>query len=66
MLGLHLYLEHGLTDPGAFDEHMKFGILDLVSPQDISSKKMAIWPHHPHPHPSPSIPIPKHPHCYFC
>ena len=25
MLGLHLYLEHGLTDPNASDQNMKFG-----------------------------------------
>ena len=44
MLCLHLYLEHGLTDLGAFDEHMKFGILDVVSPQDIIKKEYT-WMH---------------------
>ena len=38
MLGLHLYVEHSLTDPEAFDEHIRFGILDVVSPQDIIKK----------------------------
>ena len=44
MLGLHLYLEHGLTDPDAFDEHIRFGILDVVSPQDIIKKEYT-WMH---------------------
>lgn len=44
MLGLHLYLEHGLSDPDAFDKHMKFGILDVVSPQEIEKKEFT-WMH---------------------
>ena len=44
MLDLHLYLEHGLTDPDAFDEHIRFGILDVVSPQDIIKKEYT-WMH---------------------
>ena len=35
MLGLHLYMEHGLTGPDAFDKNIKFGIIDIVSPADI-------------------------------
>ena len=38
-LGLHLYHEHGLTDPNAFDRHMKFGILDVVTPNDIAKNE---------------------------
>ena len=32
MLGLHLHLDHGRTDPNAFDRHDKFGILEIVNP----------------------------------
>ena len=38
-LGLHLYHEHNLTDPNAFDRHMKFGILDVVTPKDIAKNE---------------------------
>ena len=38
-LGLHLHLEHGLNDPNAFDNHMKFGILEIVNPNDIAKKE---------------------------
>ena len=38
-LGLHLYHDHGLTDPNAFDRHMKFGILEIVNPTDIAKKE---------------------------
>ena len=44
MLGLHLYLEHGLTDPDSFDGHKRFDILDVVSPQDIIKKEYT-WMH---------------------
>ena len=43
-LGLHLYLDHGLTDPNAFDSHVKFGILDVVTPNDIMKKEFR-WMH---------------------
>ncbi len=44
MLGLHLYLDHGLSDPEAFDDNIEFGILDIVSPQDIEKKEYS-WMH---------------------
>ena len=44
MLGLHLHLDHGLTDPDAFDKYMKFGILEVVNPTEIE-KKEYIWMH---------------------
>ena len=43
-LGLHLHLDHGLTDPSAFDTHVKFGILDVVNPNDIMKKEYK-WMH---------------------
>ena len=43
-LGLHLHLDHGLTDPAAFDRHLKFGILDVVSPSMIDVKEFT-WMH---------------------
>ena len=43
-LGLHLYHDHGLTDPNAFDHHIRFGILDVVNPKDISKKEFK-WMH---------------------
>ena len=43
-LGLHLHLEHGLNDPNAFDNHMKFGILEVVNPNDIAKKEYK-WMH---------------------
>ena len=44
MLGLHLHLEHGLTDPDAFDHNIKFGILDVVNPTEIEKKEF-LWMH---------------------
>ena len=44
MLGLHLHLDHGLTDPDAFDKHIKFGILDTVNPTEIEKKEFC-WMH---------------------
>ena len=44
MLGLHLHLDHGLTNPDAFDQHIKFGILDVVNPTEIEKKEYA-WMH---------------------
>ena len=43
-LGLHLHLDHGLTDPNAFDENLSFGILDVVTPTDIDKKEYK-WMH---------------------
>ncbi len=43
-LGLHLHLDHGFTDPNAFDRYMKFGILDIVNPKDIDKKEYK-WMH---------------------
>ena len=43
-LGLHLHLEHGLTHHNAFDENMKFGILDVVNPNEIDKKEFK-WMH---------------------
>ena len=43
-LGLHLHLDHGLTDPNAFDSYVQFGILDVVTPSDIMKKEFR-WMH---------------------
>ena len=43
-LGLHLHLEHGLTSHNAFDQNMRFGILDVVNPNDIEKKEFK-WMH---------------------
>ena len=39
MLGLHLYLEHQINDPDAFDRLIKFGIVDICNPADIEKKE---------------------------
>ena len=44
MLGLHLHHDHGRTDPDAFDQVIKFGILEVVSPTEIE-KKEYFWMH---------------------
>ena len=44
MLGLHLYLDHGITDVNAFDNLFKFGILEVVTPTDIDRKEFR-WMH---------------------
>ena len=44
MLGLHLHNDHGKTDQNAFDDAMKFGILDVVNPTEIEKKEF-IWMH---------------------
>ena len=44
MLGLHLHLDHGYTDPDAFDRHVKFGILEIVNPTDLERKEYC-WMH---------------------
>ena len=38
VLGLHLHLEHGITDANAFNKLFKFGILEVVTPTDIDRK----------------------------
>ena len=43
-LGLHLHLEHGRTDPKAFDEFIKSGILEVVSPSEIEKTEF-MWMH---------------------
>ena len=43
-LGLHLHLDHGLTEPGAFDQFVKFGLLEVVNPNDIDKKEYK-WMH---------------------
>jgi len=43
-LGLHLYLEHSLTDPNAFNMNFKFAILEVVNPSDIDIKECK-WMH---------------------
>ena len=43
-LGLHLHLDHGLTDPNAFNKYFKFGILEVVNPGDIEKKEFK-WMH---------------------
>ena len=44
MLGLHLHLDHGLTNPDAFDQYIKLGILEVVNPTEIEKKEFA-WMH---------------------
>ena len=43
-LGLHLHFDHGFTEPEAFDQHIKFGILEIVNPVDINKKEYK-WMH---------------------
>ena len=44
ILGLHLHNDHGQTNPNAFDETIKFGILDIVSPTEIEKREF-VWMH---------------------
>ncbi len=44
MLGLHLYHDHGITDKNAFNRLVKFGILEVVTPNDIEKKEYK-WMH---------------------
>ena len=37
-------MEHGLTEPNAFDKNIKFGIIDIVTPADIEKKEYR-WMH---------------------
>ena len=39
IIGLHLHHEQGRTDPGAFYQVMKFGILEVVSITEIEKKE---------------------------
>ena len=43
-LGLHLYFDHGITDPNGFNTYFKFGILEVVTPGDIEKKEYR-WMH---------------------
>ena len=43
-LGLHLHFDHGFTEPEAFDQHIKFGILEVVNPVEIDKKEFK-WMH---------------------
>ena len=43
-LGLHLHLDHGLTDPNTFDNNISFGILEVVNLVDIERKEFQ-WMH---------------------
>ena len=43
-LGLHLHKDHGFTETNAFDQHLKFGILNVVNPADIDVKEY-VWMH---------------------
>ena len=43
-LGLHLHNEHGCVDPDDFDKHLKFAILEVVSPTNIEVKEFK-WMH---------------------
>ena len=36
--------DHGLTDPNAFNQYFKFGILEVVTPGDIEKKEFK-WMH---------------------
>ena len=43
-LGLHLHLDHGLTDPNKFDNNISFRILEVVNLVDIERKEFQ-WMH---------------------
>ena len=43
-MGLHLYHDHGISDPKGFDKHYKFGILEIVNPGEIEKKEFK-WMH---------------------
>ena len=44
VLGLHLFHDHGLDDPSAFDRNMEFGILEVTNPSQIERKEYT-WMH---------------------
>ena len=43
-MGLHLHLDHGISDPKGFDKHYKFGIQEIVNPGEIEKKEFK-WMH---------------------
>ena len=43
-LGLHLFQEHGLTKETAFDNNIRFAILEVVSPSKLEVKEY-MWVH---------------------
>ena len=43
-MGLHLFLDHGITDPDGFEKNYKFGILENVAPGEIEKKEFK-WMH---------------------
>ena len=44
VLGLHLFFDHGLNDPNAFDKNMEFGLLEVTNPSQIERKEYT-WMH---------------------
>ena len=44
VLKLHLFHDHGLDDPSAFDKNMEFGLLDVTNPSQIERKEYT-WMH---------------------
>ena len=44
VLGLHLHHDHDLIHPGAFDQYLEFGILDVTNPANIERKEFS-WMH---------------------
>ena len=38
-LGLHLHFEHGFVEPQAFDRNIRFGLLEIVNPNEIDKKE---------------------------
>ena len=43
-LGLHLHFEHGFVEPQAFDKNIRFGLLEIVNPNEIDKKEYR-WMH---------------------
>ena len=41
---MHLFLDHGITDPDGFEKNYKFGILENVAPGEIEKKEFK-WMH---------------------
>ena len=38
-LGLHLYFEHGIVEPHAFGRDIRFGLLEIVNPNEIDKQE---------------------------
>ena len=38
-LGLHLHFEHGFVEPQALDRNIRFGLLEIVNPNEIDKKE---------------------------